>query len=833
MQGGDYAFDIVTDGGAACGDRARPRSTSCRSRPCRRRPRAPVLDGVESAGEYGAAPALDLSRLWEGDEPRNAGGRLRQREARVVGRRAVRARRRDRRPAGHRPAAVRRQAPLADGLRRGGDRPARRRGEHLHDVQGRRRSRPRAKAAPRPTATPTTARARSRRPRPASRSRRGCARPTPATRSSCGSRSPSCPPRCGPGRPGVNLFIYDSDTKDKTGQTRLGWSTWGGVQGDPYRWGRLSLDRLRAAGRICRPSRRTPVFPREAALSVASPQSILQAAGDGVALAGGAGVAARASGWSARARAGAPRRAAPAARGQRAASRTCSPSTRAGRRWAARRSACARGHGPRGGARARRRARCAGVASRSRRPAAGRTAPRRWCARADGGRTRGGRVPCGRPYRWAWRPTARSSTASPARCASGCWRTPARRRRTPRRPHARARRPRGRPARRGAREALVARIAESSFGLGPLEPLLRDPAVDEILVCGTEPVWVERGGRLEATDARFASEAALRHVIERILAPLGRRVRRGRAAVRRAAARRLARERRAPAARARRPAAHHPPLPPARLRAGRPRGPRHARRAAARPPRRAPCAARAHAADLRRHRLRARPRRSARSRPSPIRRERIVTIEDAAELRLPLPHVVRLEARPPNLEGRGEVTIRRLVRNALRMRPDRIIVGEVRGPEALDLLSALTTGHAGSLCTIHAGQRGRGAAPARDARPDGRRRPAARRDPRPGRRRDRPRRLPGARRRRRAARGRGRRGGPRARRAGRAGAVQAARRAGGVARRGRRQGCRGRAGRRPAPVPAAGATGDEPVPVPAAATGAGRRPVLPPSAGGS
>src|ERR687895_1356374 len=85
------------------------------------------------------------------------------------------------------------------------------------------------------------------------------------------------------------------------------------------------------------------------------------------------------------------------------------------------------------------------------------------------------------------------------------------------------------------------------------------------------------------------------------------------------------------------------------------------------------------------------------------RGEGVVTIEDAAELRLGLPHVVRLEARPPNLEGRGEVTIRRLVRNALRMRPDRLIVGEVRGPEALDLLIALSTGHAGSLCTIHAG----------------------------------------------------------------------------------------------------------------------------------
>ena len=82
--------------------------------------------------------------------------------------------------------------------------------------------------------------------------------------------------------------------------------------------------------------------------------------------------------------------------------------------------------------------------------------------------------------------------------------------------------------------------------------------------------------------------------------------------------------------------------------------------------------------------------------------ERIVTIEDAAELRLRQRHVVRLEARPPNLEGRGEVTIRALVRNALRMRPDRIVVGEVRGGEALDMLQALNTGHDGSLTTVHA-----------------------------------------------------------------------------------------------------------------------------------
>ena len=84
-------------------------------------------------------------------------------------------------------------------------------------------------------------------------------------------------------------------------------------------------------------------------------------------------------------------------------------------------------------------------------------------------------------------------------------------------------------------------------------------------------------------------------------------------------------------------------------------------------------------------------------------RERIVTIEDVAELSLPGPHVVRLEARPPNVEGRGEVPLRELVRNALRMRPDRIVVGEVRGPEVLDMLQAANTGHRGLMTTLHAG----------------------------------------------------------------------------------------------------------------------------------
>jgi len=251
------------------------------------------------------------------------------------------------------------------------------------------------------------------------------------------------------------------------------------------------------------------------------------------------------------------------------------------------------------------------------------------------------------------------------------------------------------------RDALAARVAERAVGLGPLEPLLRDPAVDEVMVCGTGPVWVERGGRLEPTSSRFGSEAELRHAIERILAPLGRRA-----------------DESEPLADARLPDGSrvHVVLPPLALdgpvltiRRFRPRGFGPADLVAAG----------TLAAPLAEFLGRA-----VRGRCTVLicggtgsgktttlgalaafidPRERVVTIEDAAELKLALPHVVRLEARPPNLEGRGEVTIRRLVRNALRMRPDRLVVGEVRGAEALDLLLAMGTGHAGSLCTLHAG----------------------------------------------------------------------------------------------------------------------------------
>jgi pilus assembly protein CpaF len=252
-----------------------------------------------------------------------------------------------------------------------------------------------------------------------------------------------------------------------------------------------------------------------------------------------------------------------------------------------------------------------------------------------------------------------------------------------------------------AREELVRRVAERSFGLGPLEPLLADPAVDEIMVSGAGRVWVERGGRVEETAACFGSDAELRHAIERILAPLGRRV-----------------DEAEPLCDARLPDGSrvNVVIPPLAL-----DGPsltiRRFRRRGLSPADLVACGSwSAPLHDLLRAAVRGRlnvlvsggtgsgktTTLNALSAFVP-EHERVVTIEDAAELRLRQPHVVRLEARPPSLEGRGEVTIRQLVRNALRMRPDRIVVGEVRGAEALDMLSAMSTGHDGSLSTVHAG----------------------------------------------------------------------------------------------------------------------------------
>ncbi|MGZ4270354.1 MAG: CpaF family protein [Solirubrobacteraceae bacterium] len=252
-----------------------------------------------------------------------------------------------------------------------------------------------------------------------------------------------------------------------------------------------------------------------------------------------------------------------------------------------------------------------------------------------------------------------------------------------------------------AREALVARVAERSFGLGALEPLLRDSEVDEIMVSGCSPAWVERRGRLEPTGVCFASEGELREVIERILAPLGRRV-----------------DESEPLCDARLPDGSRvnvviPPLavdgPALTIRRFRDRGLGAEDLLALGTWSRALHDLLADAVRARRTILVSGGTGSGKTTTLNALSsfvgagERIVTIEDTAELALRQPHVVRLEARPPSVEGRGEVTIRRLVRNALRMRPDRIVVGEVRGPEALDMLAAMTTGHDGSLSTVHAG----------------------------------------------------------------------------------------------------------------------------------
>jgi pilus assembly protein CpaF len=250
------------------------------------------------------------------------------------------------------------------------------------------------------------------------------------------------------------------------------------------------------------------------------------------------------------------------------------------------------------------------------------------------------------------------------------------------------------------REEIVARILRDTVGLGPLEELLADPEVEEVMVNGPDCVFVERHGRIERTGIAFADEAELRNAIERILAPLGRRV-----------------DELSPMVDARladgsRVNVVIPPLavdgPAVSIR----------RFTAARPGPSQLVELGTLTVEMREQLAAAvRKRRSLlvsggtgcgkttllNALSSLVAAEdRVVTIEDAAELRLQQPHVVRLESRPPSVEGRGEVTIRDLLRNALRMRPDRIVIGEVRGPEALDLLTALNTGHRGALSTVHA-----------------------------------------------------------------------------------------------------------------------------------
>jgi pilus assembly protein CpaF len=250
------------------------------------------------------------------------------------------------------------------------------------------------------------------------------------------------------------------------------------------------------------------------------------------------------------------------------------------------------------------------------------------------------------------------------------------------------------------RDRLCELILREAVGLGPLEELLADPAVEEVMVNGHDLVYVERRGRIERTGVRFPSEGALRDAIERILTPLGRRV-----------------DELSPMVDARLEDGSrvHVVIPPLavdgptvsirRFSAARP-GPRelvelgtltdelHDQLAAAVGARRSILVSGG----------------TGSGKTTLLNAlsefiggdERVITIEDAAELRLRQPHVVRLESRPANVEGRGRVTIRDLLRGALRMRPDRIVIGEVRGSEALDLLMALNTGHEGALSTVHA-----------------------------------------------------------------------------------------------------------------------------------
>jgi pilus assembly protein CpaF len=250
------------------------------------------------------------------------------------------------------------------------------------------------------------------------------------------------------------------------------------------------------------------------------------------------------------------------------------------------------------------------------------------------------------------------------------------------------------------RRELVERVVTASVGFGPLEELLADPTIDEIMVNGHERVWIERSGVLERSALRFGSAGELEDLIERMIAPLGRRV-----------------DEASPICDARLPDGsrvnvvipplslggpvltirrfRHSHLDPDALVANGTLSPRSRALLALAVERRLSLLVSGGTGSGKTTTL------NALSAFVP-EDERIVTIEDAAELRLRQGHVVRLEARPANLEGRGEVPIRALVRTALRMRPDRIVVGEVRGGEALDMLSAMTTGHDGSLTTIHA-----------------------------------------------------------------------------------------------------------------------------------
>jgi pilus assembly protein CpaF len=250
------------------------------------------------------------------------------------------------------------------------------------------------------------------------------------------------------------------------------------------------------------------------------------------------------------------------------------------------------------------------------------------------------------------------------------------------------------------RARLIEEIKNELLGLGPLEPLLWDDEITDILVNGPSQVYVERGGKLYLTDVSFQDDQHLMLIIDRIVSQVGRRV-----------------DEASPMVDARLPDGSRinaiiPPLaldgPALSIR-------RFGKRRYAVDDLVAKDSITPEMVEFLRAIIRARlnvlvcggtgsgktTMLNCISAFIPVD-ERVVTIEDSAELVLQQPHVVRLETRPPNVEGKGEVTARELVRNTLRMRPDRIIVGEVRGSEVFDMLQAMSTGHDGSLCTIHA-----------------------------------------------------------------------------------------------------------------------------------
>jgi pilus assembly protein CpaF len=253
---------------------------------------------------------------------------------------------------------------------------------------------------------------------------------------------------------------------------------------------------------------------------------------------------------------------------------------------------------------------------------------------------------------------------------------------------------------RSERERLINEVLDETFGLGPLEPLMRDPTVSDILINGHNTVYVERGGQLEKAEVSFTDGRHLLHIVQRIVGQAGRRV-----------------DETSPMVDSRLPDGSriNAIIPPLALDGALV----SIRRFGLQPILAADLVAKNSIAlemmDFLSACVRARLNilisggtgsgkttlLNALSGFIPAE-ERVITIEDAAELRMQQPHVGRLETRPNNAEGVGEVTTRDLVRNALRMRPDRIVIGECRGAEALDMLQAMNTGHDGSLTTIHA-----------------------------------------------------------------------------------------------------------------------------------